>query len=187
MVFATSLTFIATSLTAGPALGQGQKATPAGGTFPTEGHKQLDRLAGTWDVAISFKVGPGKMSEGTATCVSKWILDGKAIQQEYSSKFNGRPFTVMQWLGYDASKKKFFELKLDSMDTGVMHNEGVLSDDGKTLTQLGDRVDPETGKTTKIRTVTTFIDDDHYLLEWFLPGEDGKEEKAVILKHARKK
>ena len=93
----------------------------------------------------------------------------------------------MQWLGYDAHKKKYFEIKMDSMDTGVMHNEGSLSDDGKTLTQIGDRVDPQTGKSSKIRTVTTFTDDDHYLLEWYLPGEDGKEERAVILKHARKK
>ena len=68
-----------------------------------------------------------------------------------------------------------------------MHNEGTFSDDGKTLIQIGDRVDPETGKTTKIRTVTTFTDVDHYVLEWYLPGEDGKEERAVILKHARKK
>jgi hypothetical protein len=187
MAYAASFTLIVTWLAGVSVLAQDEKATPAGGKFPTEGHKQLDRLVGTWDVAISFKVGPGKMSEGTSACVAKWILDGKALQQEYSSKFNGRPLTVMQWLGYDANKKKFFELKLDSMDTGVMHNEGVLSDDGKTLTQLGERVDPQTGKMTKIRTVTTFFDNDHYLLEWYLPGEDGKEEKSVILKHARKK
>src|SRR5262245_37035713 len=113
--FAISLALLVTSLAGHPAWGQDEKAAPAGGKFPTEEHKQLDRLAGAWDVAISFKVGAGKMSEGTATCVSKWILGGNALQQEYSSTFNGRPFTVMQWLGYDANKKKYFEIKMDSM------------------------------------------------------------------------
>jgi hypothetical protein len=147
--------FVVTSLAVGPARGQGEKTTPPNAKFPTAGRRQLDRLAGTWDVTISFKIGPGMTSEGTATCVAKWILDGKALQQDYFSKFNGRPFTAMQWLGYDANKKKFFEIEMDSMDTGAMHNEGSLSEDGKTLTQVGQRVDPGTGKSGRIRTYWT--------------------------------
>ena len=72
IVFAVSLALLVTSLAGYRAWGKDEKATPAGGKFPTEGHRQLDRLVGTWDVAISFKVGPGKMSEGTATCAAKW-------------------------------------------------------------------------------------------------------------------
>lgn len=150
-------------------------------------HKALDALTGTWDVAITFKVGPGKTAEGKATCVTKWILDNHIIYQEYSSMMNGKPFTVMQWLGYDELKQKFFEIKMDSMDSGAMHNEGSLSADCKTITQTGERMNPETKKAEKIRTVLTFEDKDRYTLEWFLPDENGKEEKAVILKHTRKK
>jgi hypothetical protein len=100
---------------------------------------------------------------------------------------NGRPFTVVQVLGYDANRKKFFELKLDNMDTGVMHNEGTISVDGKTLSMRGDRTDPMTGQTGKMRTVTTIADKDHYTLEWYMGGPDGKEEKTVTLVHTRKK
>ena len=118
--------------------------------------------------------------------MTKWILDDHILHQEYTSILNDKPFTVMQWLGYDELKQKFFEIKMDSMDSGVMHNEGSLSGDGKTLTHSGERMNPETKKTEKIRTVLTFQDKDHYILEWFLPDEQGKEEKTVILKHARK-
>jgi Protein of unknown function (DUF1579) len=154
--------------------------------FPTEQHKQLDVLVGTWDVAVTFKIG-GQERQGKSTCETKWVLDGKHLHQQYQSSMNGRPFTVVQILGYDANRKKFFELKLDSMDTGVMHNEGTISADGKTLSMRGERVDPMTGQAGKMRTVTTIADKDHYTLEWYLTGADGKEEKTVTLVHTRKK
>jgi Protein of unknown function (DUF1579) len=154
--------------------------------FPSEQHKQLDVLAGTWDVATTFKFG-GQERQGKATCESKWVLGGRHLHQQYQSTINGRPFTVLQILGYDTARKTFFELKLDSMDNGVMHNEGTISADGKTLTMRGDRTDPMTGQAGKIRTVTTITDKDHYALEWYMTGADGKEERTVTLVHTRKK
>ena len=44
-----------------------------------------------------------------------------------------------------------------------------------------------TGKRGKIRTVTTIVDPDHYTLEWFLIGDDGKGQKVVTLSHTRQK
>ena len=50
---------------------------------------------------------------------------------------------------------------------------------------LGDRVDPEDGQTRPIRTVYTISDPDHFTIEWFLTGPDGKESRTVVLKHTR--
>jgi hypothetical protein len=153
---------------------------------PSAEHKVLDGLVGTWDVAIQFKVGPGRMANGKATCTTKWILDDHILHQEYKSTFNGKPFTTLQLLGYDARKRNFFEIVANSMESGVQHNEGTLSADGKTLTQRGSRLNPATNKREDMRTVLTFQDKHHYTLEWFLPDEQGNEERAVILKHTRK-
>ncbi len=153
---------------------------------PTPQHKALDALAGKWTAAIKFKTGPEAFEEGKADVVAEWILDGRVLQQTYKSNFNGQPFTVIQFLGYDENKKTFFEIKFDSMDTGAMHNEGTLSDDGKTLSFKGQRVLPGSEKPSSIRTMYTFTDKDHFTLDWFMPGEDGKEEKAVSLVHTRK-
>ena len=76
---------------------------------------------------------------------------------------------------------------MDNMDTGVLHTEGSISADEKVITNIGERTDPLTGKTGRLRTVTTIIDKDHYTLEWFLTGADSKEQKTVTLIHTRKK
>jgi hypothetical protein len=155
--------------------------------FPTEQHKRLNVLVGSWDVVIRYRAGPGKEADGKAQCETAWVLDRHALRQEYKSDFNGRPLTVLQMLGYNSRKQKFFEFKLDSMDTGALFNEGASSDDGKVITLEGERTDPATGKTGKLRTVTTIEDPDHYTLEWFLIDADGKAEKGVTLKHTRSK
>jgi hypothetical protein len=167
---------------AAPVLAQDQ-APPK---LPTSEHAKLELLVGTWDVATRFKLGGGEHT-GSARCEAAWALNGHMLRQEYHSKMNGQPFTVLQFYGYDQGKKKFFELKMDSMDTGVMHNEGSASDDGKVLTFRGERVDARTGKTIPIRTVITIQDADHYTLEWYMPGPDGQEENTVTLTHTRAK
>jgi hypothetical protein len=149
-------------------------------------HKQMESLAGSWDVDITFIL-DGKENKGKAKCEARWILDGRFLQQEYRSNFMGKPFTVLQHLGYDNERKKTIEIMMDNLGTGVIHNEGSISKDGKVITNEGESLDHATGKNTKLRTVTTIVDQDHYTLEWFKPGADGKEEKLVSMMHTRRK
>ncbi len=109
------------------------------------------------------------------------------MQQEYNSRFQGEPFTVVQILGYDNTRKKFVEFKIDSMSTGIMHNEGDISEDGRVITSSGESTDPATGKPYKLRTVYTLTDRDHFTLDWLHVEDGGKEEKVVTLSHTRKK
>jgi hypothetical protein len=153
---------------------------------PSPVHKHLNVFVGSWDVATKFKMGE-KESEGRAKCEAKWILDGRFVQQDYQSKLQGQPFSVLQILGYDNEKKKSVEIMMDSMKTGVLHNEGTISDDGKVIRNEGETVDSKTGKPIRIRTVTTILDNDHFTLEWFFPGDDGAYERMVLLTHTRRK
>jgi uncharacterized protein DUF1579 len=154
--------------------------------LPGKVHKQMEPMAGNWDVDITFVIN-GHENHGKVTCEAKWILDGRFLRQEYHSSLMGKPYTVIQHLGYDNQKKKIIELKMDNMSTGIMHNEGIISDDGKTITNEGEIQDPATGKTSKLRTVYTIIDPDHFTLEWFMIGADGKAEKGVSMTHTRRK
>jgi Protein of unknown function (DUF1579) len=149
-------------------------------------HKQMNALAGSWDVDIVFIIN-GKENKGKVKCESKWILDGRFLQQDYKSNLMGKPFMVLQLVGYDNLKKKTVELMMDSLSTGVLHSEGSISQDGKVITNEGESLDKASGKSTKLRTVTTIIDPDHYTLEWFKPGEAGKDEKVVSMIHTRRK
>jgi Protein of unknown function (DUF1579) len=152
---------------------------------PGDVHKQMSVLAGIWDVEVTYIFG-GKENKGNAKCEAHWILDGRFLQQDYKSSLMGTPFTVLQYLGYDNRKKKTIELMMDTMNTGVLHNEGSISKDGKVITNEGDYLDPA-GKVGKLRTVTTVIDQDHYTLEWFQVEADGKATRMVSMKHTRKK
>ncbi len=82
------------------------KLTPDG---PGPLHQRLDDLAGKWDVAVQYKLG-NKVQNGTATCEANWILDGRFLQQDYHSQLQGKPFHVLQILGYDNQRKKFMSL-----------------------------------------------------------------------------
>jgi hypothetical protein len=149
-------------------------------------HKKMVGLAGSWEVDVTYVLNDGER-KGTARCESHWILGGRFLQQEYSSNFMGKPFTVLQLLGYDNQKKKTIELMMDNLSTSVLHNEGSISDDGKVITNEGESLDHQTGKPVKLRTVTTIIDQDHYTLEWFRPGASSKDEKVVSMTHRRRK
>ena len=167
---------------------QENKAKPAEVPVDAPGpvHKQMESLAGNWDVEVTFFLN-GKENKGKAQCEARWILDGRFLQQDYKSNLMGKPYNVIQLLGYDNQKKKTIEIKMDNLNTGVMHNEGSISKDGKTISNEGEYPDRMTNKMTKLRTVTTIVDQDHYTLEWFKPGADGKEEKVVSMTHTRRK
>lgn len=153
-------------------------------TQPGDRHKQLDLLAGSWNVVVRFKDGPGPEREGKASAEAKSILGGRFIQQEYQAE-SGQ--VTLQFVGYDNQKKKFFIVKMDNKDTGVLHTEGMVSDDGKVITTVGDRTDPMTGETRRLRIVTTLNDQDNFTMEWFHAGADGKEQKVVTMIHTRKR
>ena len=76
---------------------------------------------------------------------------------------------------------------LDNLGTGVLHNEGTMSEDGKTISNSGESIDPRTGKPYKLHTVYTITDNDNFTLEWFQVDEAGKETKGVTLTHKRRK
>ncbi|HYP30174.1 MAG TPA: DUF1579 family protein [Blastocatellia bacterium] len=151
---------------------------------PGERHRQLDYFVGSWDVQIKFKIG-GQEREGRALLESRWVLNGRFLKQEYKTMTGGVPFTVVQYVGFDNNRKKTVEVKFDSNDTGVQVTEGTLFEDGKIISNSGERVDPTTGRRRGLRTVTIIFDKDHYTVEWYQVGDDGKEDKVVTLSHTR--
>lgn len=152
---------------------------------PGEEHRKLDSLAGNWDVTVRFPVGPDKTMEGKSSCEAKWVMDGRFLRQEYSSSFAGKPLTVVRYLGFDRHKGKFVEVQFESTHTDVMHNEGAVSNDGKTITCRGTHIDAATGKEATVRSVTAISDKDAFTLEMFYTV--GEQTRVITLVHKRKK
>jgi hypothetical protein len=161
---------------------------PAKADRPTPVHKELDRLVGTWDAALEFRYGD-RVMKGTARCEARWVLDGRFVQQEYTSVFMGRKLTILQLIGYDDVKKKLIEVHLASNGNQVLVNEGEVTDGGATWTNVGERLNVGTKKPVKLRTEYRFRDADSFTLSWYQPDPagGGKEVCVVRISHTRKK
>lgn len=66
-------------------------------------------------MALLYTLGD-KEHTGQASCEAKWILDGRFLQQEYHSRFQGKLFHVVQLLGYDNPRKKTIEIMMDNLN-----------------------------------------------------------------------
>jgi hypothetical protein len=152
---------------------------------PGPEHKKLDGLAGQWDVTVRFPTGPGRTGEGKGTCEGKWTLDGRFLRLEYSSVFAGKQLTVVRYLGFDRHQGKFVEVQFESTRTDVLQALGAMSADGRTITTWGTHRDAATGEEVKVRSVTTFVAGNHFILEMYY-GE-GEKAKTITLKHERRK
>jgi hypothetical protein len=146
--------------------------------MPTPGpeHKWLAGRVGTWNVTTKMKMGPDadwKESKGTETCTM--VCGGFWQLCTHKGTMMDMPFEGRMQLGYDQIRKKFVGTWIDSFGSYLTVMEGSLTDDKKVLTLHSDMLDPQTGKTTKVRMVTTVVSEDRATFKMFMPGADGKE------------
>ncbi len=145
-------------------------------------HAELKKTEGTWDTVM--KMPDGKASKGVATF--KMELGGLWLVSDFKGEFEGAPFQGKGLDTYDASKKKYVSVWVDSMMTTPMVFEGTHDDRTKTTTQHAECTGPD-GKPMKMKGVTKEIDDNHFTFEMYGPGPDGKEAKMMTIEYTRRK
>lgn len=120
---------------------------------PGPEHAYLKRMEGNWDTTMKMA---GQESKGTA--VFKMDLGGLWLASTFDGSVMGQKFTGRGYDTYDAAKKKFVSIWLDSMSTTPMLMEGTYDEAKKTLTMIGDAPGMD-GKMTKHKAVSTMPDD----------------------------
>lgn len=143
-------------------------------------------MEGSWDVILKIPIGNGKYIDGKTFCKAEWVVEGRFIQMEYNNTFQGKPLTVVRYLGFDRYKNKYTKTHFESTHIDMMNSEGTISSDGKIITCWGNHVDVSINKSVKVRTVTTFVDNDTFVLEMIYTNPDGKDFKTVTLTHKSK-
>jgi hypothetical protein len=121
---------------------------------PGPEHEKLKKLEGTWEVVM--KAG-GTETKGTATL--KMGLGGMWLVSDLQSDFGGMKFQGKGLDTYDAAKKVYRSVFVDSVGPGILIMEGNYDKGGKALTMSGEGPAPD-GKTTKWKSVSTMPDDD---------------------------
>ncbi len=153
---------------------------------PSEPHKLLGKLEGTWTTRTRSWMEPGTPPvEESGTYEQKLILDGHYLRQEYSGSMMGAPFTGINILGYNNHTKKYESIWIDSFSTAMFYFVGTGSADGRTITQECSYDDPVRGPSVW-RTVNRIKDDNSVEFEMYITPRGGKEEKVMEMSAVRK-
>jgi len=155
---------------------------------PGAAHKALEPQVGKWNLKVKFFAAPGAPAEESeATSEVEWIMGNRYTHEEVNGSFMEQPFQGMGISGYDNVQKKYVSTWIDTMGTGIMTSQGTYDAASKTFTYNGECTDPMTGKMGKHRSTQKWTDNDHWVMQMFGPGEDGKEFMAMEIAGARAK
>jgi hypothetical protein len=144
-------------------------------------HKVLESLVGKFDakVKVSFP-DPAKPTESTGTMSRKMILDGNFLQESYKGDVAGQAFAGQGMIGFDPSKKQFVTTWADSMSISISIMHGSWDADKKTLTTVGEAIDPMSKKMTKLRDVLKIVSADEQVFAMYRHAE-GKDKEIKFM------
>ena len=150
--------------------------------YPQPGpeHEMLKETAGEWTCLC--KMSDGAESKGVST--SKMECGGLWLVTNFEGDFGGMKFQGKGLDSYDAKKKKFVGVWVDSMTTTPMSLEGTYDEKTKMLTMTGEAKMPD-GTLAKHRMVTKYTDKDHHSFEMFMTMPDGKEMSMMTIDYTR--
>ncbi|MGH9554660.1 MAG: DUF1579 domain-containing protein [Terriglobales bacterium] len=155
---------------------------------PGEHQGHLKATVGRWSTVTRMWPVPGAPpEESKGTAVHKMVMGGRYLDVSSKGNFFGQPFEGSGRAGYHRYKKKYVETWGDTMSTMVMVSEGQCSNGGKTRTMTASYDDAFTGQPTVMRSVYTFQDPDHFLLEMYTKAGSVPEFKMMEIQHTRVK
>jgi hypothetical protein len=148
---------------------------------PGPEHDVLKHVEGTWDCTI--KMEGAKESKGTANY--KMELGGLWLVGNHEGDIGGMKFHGKGMETYDATKKKYISVWIDSMATTPMISEGTYDKEKKTMTWISDYPGPD-GKIAKYQMVTEFKDKDNFVMKMSSGGKEGKDAPMMMITYKRK-
>lgn len=156
--------------------------------MPTPGpeHDLLKQDVGTWDATVEFWPDPGappSLSKGVST-VS--MLGGFWQIDEFKSEFLGAPFEGRGQTGWDAAKKAYVGVWVDSTSPGLNLSDSTYDAKMKVLTGWSEGPGPD-GKPVKSRGVTEWKDADTRVFSMYAPGAGGKDWLNMRITYKRRK
>jgi hypothetical protein len=153
---------------------------------PGEPHKLFASLAGSWTTKTKEWMEPGKPpTESTGSAEMKMLLDGRFLQQEFTGKMMGQPFSGIGIDAYDNLRKRYVTSWIDTMGTGIFMMEGTASADGKTITLKGQHDEPGGGHMTH-RAVWKIVDSNTQTFDMYGTHHGGKEMKMMEITYTKK-
>jgi hypothetical protein len=154
---------------------------------PSAGHAHLAPRVGQWSMTVRMFSAPGAPAEesrGTSTV--EWTMDGRYLRDTTAGEFAGQSFQGLGFTGYDNLKKAYVSTWMDNFGTGILVSEGRYDESTRTFHYRGSG--PEflfANAFVPTRATERWIDGDHFVMQAFAPGADGKEFMNMEIEYAR--
>lgn len=153
---------------------------------PGEHHARLDRNVGDWELEVRFYPDPdGEPSVSRGTSSSRWVMDGRFVQETVTGEFMGAPFQGMGLTGFNNLTGEYEASWIDNHSTQLYRYVGWMDDDGR-LVFVTEARDPVTGETVKHRSVAEFPSDDEMVVKGYEDRGEG-EVRTMELRYTRQK
>lgn len=152
---------------------------------PLPQHALLQKHAGTWDAVIVTHMPDGQDQRAKGKMVTKKV-GGFHTVDEFEGEVMGAPFTGRGSNSYCPVRKKFLSTWVDSMTGAPLLLLGDYDEKAKQLTMTGEAFG-QSGKLEPCRTVTKFVDDDHFVWTFHGAGPDGTEMEFMRIEYTRAK
>lgn len=154
---------------------------------PGESHKALNRMTGKWDHTVTWWMEPGAAPEKSrGKSDIHWTLGGRFLEHQVTGKFMGKPFQGRGIIGFDNATKEYRTIWIDNMGTGMMIGTAKFDKASNSLQESGSGSCPVSG-TVSYRSVTTFIDANHFKYEMFMTPPGTSETKVMNIDYSRVK
>ncbi len=145
---------------------------------PGKHHKHLKLMAGTWDVESKMYMIPGQVMKGTFVEVARIQPGGFWLISNFEGKFMGMPFHGHSVLGYEAHKKQYTGVWVDSLASVMVHSTGHCEKNGKLNVMTGKGCDPMTQRNKTMRQITEVKDANTKIFKMF--DVQGKKETLIM-------
>jgi hypothetical protein len=158
-------------------------AEPAAAAGPE--HARLVALAGTWDVALTFWLQPGKppvASKGISTI--RALFDSLFIEEKIEGTLNGVPFTTLAWTGFNTSTHQYEATRIASTNTARIAESGTWNDQSRRFELKATYL--LAGDTWTQRTVIELTSESTMVATSYLSFGNVPEWKAVEMRYTRR-
>lgn len=156
---------------------------------PTAEHKIVTADEGTWDATIkSYMNGPDappSVSKGTE--VNTVMAGGLWLLSKFQGDFGGIPFEGHGQFGYDTVKKAYVGTWIDSMTPTLSILEGSYDPKTRTMTFVGEGVDPMSKSKFTQKMVTVTNEDGTRAFTLYIKAKETGDKEAKMLEISYKK
>ncbi len=148
---------------------------------PGKEHAWLAEKVGKWTAQVKFwEAADTEPSVSTVTAEYEMLMDGRYLAEEWAGGIEDMgEFHAMGCTGFDNLTKKYVNVWIDNLGTGIIRGEGTFNPATKTLTWNAESPDFDKNTYKKVKATERIIDANNRIYEQWDTGPDGKSFKNM--------